>query len=41
MSIPGAGHDLHLEQAQTLRAALSDFLRKPAWETPLCASNGP
>ncbi|MEV7236809.1 alpha/beta fold hydrolase [Streptomyces sp. NPDC051020] len=30
MSIPGAGHDLHLEQAETVRAALSDFLRKPA-----------
>lgn len=27
MSIPGTGHDLHLEQPETLHTALSDFLR--------------
>ncbi|WP_404200606.1 hypothetical protein [Streptomyces tauricus] len=26
MSIPGTGHDLHLEQPETLHTALSDFL---------------
>lgn len=27
MSIPGTGHDLHLEQPKILHAALSDFLK--------------